>query len=97
MRIVLHPEAEAELDEAERWYEERAVGLGLDFLFEVDATVGRIRAFPRAWPEVRPGIRRALVHRFPFGLLYAPSQDLIYVVAVMHLSRKPGYWRDRLR
>ena len=67
MRVVLHPEAEAELDVAERWYEERSAGLGMDFLLEVDATVKRIRVFPFAWPELQPGLRRALVHRFPFG------------------------------
>jgi hypothetical protein len=41
-------------------------------------------------------IRRALVHRFPYGVLYAEEENRIWIVAVMNLHRQPDYWRERL-
>ncbi len=41
-------------------------------------------------------LSHTLAHTFPFGVLFAVAPDLIFMVAVPHLSRKPGYWRDRL-
>ena len=95
MSFAFHPEAEAELIEATEWYETREHGLGLDFAAEVYAAIRRAQAFPLAWQLMEHGIRRALVHRFPYGVLYAPEQDGVLVIAVMHLHQQPGYWQDR--
>ena len=45
---------------------------------------------PFTWPRIRGHFRRYLLHRFPYGLIYAIHEDAIYVVAVMRLKRKPG-------
>lgn len=96
MNFAFHPEAEAEFLEAIAYYEERAPGLGLDFSTEVRAAVQRIQAYPLAWQVLEGEIRRALVHRFPYGVLYAVEKNRIWIVAVMNLHRQPEYWQERL-
>lgn len=95
MNPLFHPEAEAELNAAIDWYEERQPGLGLDLAAEVQAAIERAMQLPEAWSELAPGIRRVLTHRFPYGILYAQVGTTLHVLAVMHLSRQPGYWQDR--
>jgi plasmid stabilization system protein ParE len=95
MSYVFHPDAEVELHQAIEWYEAREPGLGLDFAAQVYASVQRALAFPLAWQEMGGDIRRALVHRFPYGVLYVPERDRVLIIAVMHLHRQPDYWRGR--
>jgi plasmid stabilization system protein ParE len=95
MRFSFHPEAETEFNEAIDYYEDKDRGLGYDFAIEVYATLQRIAAFPKAWPTLKDEIRRALVKRFPYGVLYVIEEQEIKVVAVMHLHRNPGYWKHR--
>ena len=89
------PEAEEEMNEAARFYERRKKGLGFEFLNEVERTIASILTHPRSGPAISPSIRRRIVHRFPFGVLYAIHRDKIVIVAVAHLKRRPGYWKDR--
>lgn len=96
MSFSFHPEAEAEFGAAVEWYEERSIGLGLDFATEIRQAILRAESMPFAWMRIEGDIRRVLAHRFPYGILYVPDGDHLYIVAVMHLSRKPGYWQDRL-
>jgi len=93
--VVFHPEAEAEMLASARWYEERCAGLGAQFLDEVEAAASRIAVTPEAWAIVKGDIRRHLLRRFPFGVLYRPQQDRIQILAVMHLRREPHYWEHR--
>ena len=94
-RVLFHPEAEAEMTAAARWYEERAPGLGAALLDEVEAAIARIAASPEAWSIVTDDIRRHVLHRFPFGVLYRVRSDQVFVLAVMHLHREPHYWEHR--
>lgn len=88
--------AELEMLEAAKYYESQAAGLGLDFLNKIDSAVQDIREHPERWPMVRFNIRRRLVHRFPYALLYRvdPAESLI--LATMHLHRRPDYWVNRV-
>ena len=90
------PEAEEEMNEAALFYEDRSEGLGLDFLEEVEKTVASIIAFPESGPVISQNIRRRIVRRFPFGVLYALQGDQIVIVAVAHLKRRPYYWKGRI-
>jgi plasmid stabilization system protein ParE len=90
-------EAEAELDVAVAHYEAQAPGLGKEYTVEVRQALSRIEDHPEAWQRLGRRVRRYLLHRFPYGLIYAPLPNEIVIVAVMHLHRKPGYWRGRLR
>ncbi len=89
--------AERELNDAARYYEGRALGLGTDFLERVAVAVQDIRQHPERWPIARGSVRRRLVRRFPFALLYQMDGDEVVILAVMHLRRHPEYWTDRIQ
>ena len=95
MSFSFHPEAEEEFNDAIDYYEEIAPGLGYDFALEVHSTIKRSVEFPRAWPLLEGKIRRSLVKRFPYGILYSEEHKGIYIVAVMNIHRDPGYWKHR--
>ncbi len=95
MNFSFHPEAEEEFNKAIDYYEDIESGLGYDFALEVYSTIQRSVKFPKAWGVLEGEIRRSLVRRFPYGILYSEEQEGIFVVAVMNLHRKPGYWKRR--
>jgi plasmid stabilization system protein ParE len=95
VKFSFHPEADEELDSAVSYYENCESGLGLDFLRMIDACIRNAIDYPLMWPEIAPGVRRSLVHRFPFGILYCVESDGIFILAVMHLHRDPEYWKHR--
>ncbi len=94
--VELHPEAEAEMRAAARWYHASQPGLGTRFLREVARTGKLIASHPEAWPIVTGNVRRCQVNCFPFGLLYRVEVEKVYILAVMHQKREPGYWKNRL-
>lgn len=91
---ILH-EAESELWEAVAYYEQQAPGLGLDFQTAVEHSLYTIREFPESWPLRDDGTRRCLTNRFPYLIVYTYSRDHIWLIAVAHCKRQPGYWRQR--
>ena len=96
MNVLFHPDAELEFNAAIDYYEAIENGLGYDFSLEIASTIARIIDFQKAWLVIEGELRRALVKRFPYGILYAEDQDNIYIVAVMHLHREPEYWKHRI-
>lgn len=94
--IKFHPDIYLELSDGYNRYESKSEGLGEDFLFELDAAFSLIQNMPNTWPFIETDFRRYLLKRFPYGVIYSVEKDFIYVVAVMHLSRKPGYWLKRI-
>jgi plasmid stabilization system protein ParE len=97
VKYSFHPEAEAEFVQAIEYYEECEVGLGYDFAVEVYSAIERTMAYPKAWPIIEEDIRRSLVRRFPYGILYAEEDEELLIVAVMHLHRDPDYWKHRIK
>jgi plasmid stabilization system protein ParE len=89
------PEAEREAHEAFRWYWERDEQAGARFEAELSAVFNRIAESPEQGPQIERGVRRLLLHHFPYGVLYAVEPERVLVLAVMHLRRRPGYWRGR--
>lgn len=71
MSYSFHPEARSEFEQAIDYYEDREAGLGLDFATEIHSTIQRIVDYPEAWAELERGVRRCMVRRFPYGVLYA--------------------------
>ena len=96
MKVIFHPEASEEKLESARFYEARSEGLGWDFLAAVEETTRRIEQFPEAGPIDRASIRRRIVPGFPFTILYEVQSDRIFIAAVAHQHRRPGYWRKRV-
>jgi toxin ParE1/3/4 len=97
--VDVHPDVYAEMEHSRMWYEERAEALGTEFLVEVDSAIEKVRESPMIWPfgDEDRGIRRYLVHRFPYGVVYRVSNHIIQIIAVMHLRRHPDYWRGRVQ
>jgi len=73
------------------------LGLGYQCAIEIVAEVERIKANPGMWPIMDHQVRRCLVHRFPYGVIYSVDEQRsqVLILAVMHLHRQPGYWSDR--
>ena len=95
MQVASHPEADEELEGAALWYEERQPGLGDDFLDDFERTLRRIVAEPERWRQFRGANRRLNFQRFPYAVVYSVQFEVISIKAVMHLHRRPGYWRRR--
>ena len=94
-------EAAEELQLAAAWYERRKRGLGSELVAAVRSAHSSIATNPSAWslvPGVPPdlGVRRFLLRRFPFAIVYLELEAEIRVLAVAHGSREPGYWRRRV-
>ncbi len=96
MHVVSHPEADEELEAAVLWYEERQPGLGGDFLEQFELTLRRIVAEPERWRKIRGENRKLNFHRFPYAIVYSVQADALFVKAVMHLHRRPLYWKGRV-
>jgi plasmid stabilization system protein ParE len=93
-------EAQAELDDAIDWLECQRSGLGRRFLVAVEAALGLISKFPLAGFPVPgvddpPGVRRAPVKRFPYHVIYLLFRGDVWVLAIAHDRRRPGYWAAR--
>lgn len=88
--------AKREVDDAVRWYEEKERGLSRDFLDELDHVVRLIRRYPRAGMQIETDIRRFLLTRFPYSIIYGIEEDGIVVIAVAHQNREPSYWAARI-
>jgi hypothetical protein len=95
MQIDFLRVAEEELEEAVAHYDGISAQLGSEFLKEIELAMARIRAYPRAWPKVSRRARRCRLNHFPYGLVYQDRNNFMLVIAVMHLHRRPGYWRKR--
>ena len=88
--------AEEEMAEAALFYEAASSQLGSDFLDDVQRAVDRLRKFPQAGEAIDSDLRRTLLHRFPFNLVYTIEENVIVVIAVAHQGRRPGYWQSRV-
>lgn len=99
MNAVILSEAEEELEVAFDYYEQRNRGLGKELVTEFRRSLELILQFPKAWQPLDRKYRRCRLHRFPYGIVYRidTKNDHIVIVAVMHLSQKPGAWRPRDR
>jgi toxin ParE1/3/4 len=97
MRYSFHPEAQSELILAIDYYENREKTLAYQFAIEVFAAVERAAAHPAIWPFIDSSIRRCLVRRFPYGIVYHDDEGKgeLLILADMHLHREPYYWIDR--
>lgn len=100
-RIRFDHEAAEELEMAAQWYDARRTNLGLDFLAIVRDALERIEDRPQTWPLARDvpvelNVRRFVIRRFPYSIIFVELDAEIRVLAIAHTSREPGFWRGRL-
>ncbi len=77
------------------WYEDQQAGLGAYFLAELDLVFQRIEENPLQFPRLEGDVRRALLHRFPYGVYFITESQEVKVLAVLHLHRQPDMWKSR--
>jgi plasmid stabilization system protein ParE len=94
--VRLLPEARAEFDAAADWYEQKQPGLGVDFVARVRDVINRIAALPQLHATVYQDVRRAVVPRFPYIVLYREEAGEVVVITVFHTSRDPSIWQSRV-
>ena len=93
--IALHQAASAEFIEASAWYEDKRLGLGIEFITEIDRCILRASDNPLQFAVVREGIRRVVANRFPYSVYFRAEKHRIVVLAVFHGNRDPAVWQSR--
>lgn len=94
--LSFHRLAKAEFLNARDYYDNLVFGLGKAFVTEVEKCLNIIKANPRAYPVLQDSIRKAVILKFPYSILYRIEKEKIYLLAVMHQKRKPKYWSNRV-
>jgi plasmid stabilization system protein ParE len=93
--LDFHPSVRDEIDDAHDWYEQRQLGLGVDFLDEIERVLAEITANPARYGFADANIREGLLTRFPYAIYYRVLTDRIRILAVYHTSRDPSGWQSR--
>lgn len=95
MRVDFHPAAAEEIDASATYYDTVLPGLGERFISEVERVTELIRVRHSVGQPVDKVFRRILLARFPYSMIYSVEADRLWIIAVAHHRRLPGYWRDR--
>jgi len=93
--IFLQPEALEELSQGKEWYNLREEGLGDGLEDEIDQVLISISENPMIGPEVYRGLRRRILRRFPYLVLYKVESNRVNIVAIFHASQDPQKWKER--
>jgi toxin ParE1/3/4 len=94
--LNFHPEAENEINVASNYYNFKDLGLGFDFLDEIDNALLQIKKSPERWVKMSKKIRKFFLRRFPYTIFYEIIENSINILAVSHQKQKPGYWEGRI-
>lgn len=93
---IFHPEAGEEYARAVEYYADILPELGGRFHDEIERLIREVRRQPERFFHFSPPAHRALAHKFPYSVVYLEQPDRVWIVAIMHAKRRPGYWRERL-
>ncbi len=96
LRIVLRRAAKKEFEDAAAWYDEKRLGLGEEFIVEIEQAIEKAAAAPLRYPIVFGDIRRTVARRFPFSIYFRERNDMLVVLAVFHGRRDPAIWQRRV-
>lgn len=96
MKIEFTSAAKTELYQAISYYNAVRAGLGYELAIEIDAGLDKIKRFPNAWMLLNRDLRRFLVRRFPYGIIYSVIDNTIVVVSIMNLHQDPEKWESLL-
>ena len=94
-RFMVRTLAEADIESAAQWYDRQRPGLAERFLTDLERTFTRIRERPLQFPAIVGDVRRALLHIFPYAVYFQASEDVLNILAVLHLRRHSRAWQRR--
>ena len=94
---AFHPEAEAEYAEAADYYQRISPELGGRFYDEMERLIFDIRRDPQRFRRFDPPTRRHFSREFPYAVIYVEQPDRVWILAMMHMKRRPGYWKHRVK
>lgn len=97
MNISFLDAAQSEFDDTIDYYEQQRSGLGFEFAEEVEQALERINHYPEAWSPLSSRVRRCLLNRFPYSVIYETRSELLIIVAIQNNRRKPDSWRSRVK
>lgn len=95
LSVAFHRAASAEFIEASAWYEGKRLGLGVEFMAEIERCISLASSHPFQFAVVRGDVRRVVVSRFPYSIYFRAERNRIVVLAVFHGNRNPAIWRAR--
>jgi len=95
--VIFRPQARREFDEAGDWYEKERLGLGMEFLAEIQLLIQRIASTPEQFPMLHRDVRKAVARRFPYCIYFRERNQHIVVLAVFHSARNPAVWQQRAK
>jgi len=96
IQIVFHELAEKELYDSRDFYDDLVFGLGSKFVSEIEYVINRIRENPYSFPLCFSNFRKALLRKFPYGIIFQDDGSKVFILAIAHQSRKPKYYANRL-
>jgi hypothetical protein len=96
MKFRFFPEARTEMLASAAYYDEKSLGLGYEFISDVNSTITLITNAPRIWKEVSIGVHCLHLSRFPFAVIYAVRSNEVVIISVMHCKRRPNIWKKRI-
>lgn len=96
MKAEFHPAASEEIVETAAYYDGEVPGLGNSFIIEVERIIEILRDQPKIGQRIKKEFRRIILARFPYSLIYYIEPERIWVIAVAHQHRRPGYWQERI-
>jgi plasmid stabilization system protein ParE len=97
MKISFLDAAQSELDGTIDYYEEQRSGLGFEFAEEVEEALERVNHYPEAWSPLSSRVRRCLVNRFHYSVIYEVGSEMIIIVAIQNHHQQPEGWRSRVK
>ena len=96
--LIIRQRARSDVRSARNWYERERSGLGSAFTEQLDGVIARVGALPFQFSEVRPGVRRALLRRFPYAIYFVVRSDEVpVVIAVLHQHQDSSELEKRAR
>lgn len=94
--LIVRPEAENDIKDAFEWYEQRQQGLGYNFILQIDEGIALIQQNPYLHPDEYRGVRKYIIKRFPYKMLYLIDAELIILLAVLHHKRSQNVLELRI-
>ena len=95
--ILIESSASLEIEEAAKWYEAQQIGLGIEFVLEIDIAITKVQENPKLYFKSYRGIRRALLHKFPYAIYFVINDTKPRILAVLHQASSDATISSRLR